>query len=181
MESEKKSIERKTAEIFLKHYNPWHGTHFKINELGEAPDVKCIDSQNGNLLFLEISQIENLPGDIAFELGRREKRPISPTTKKTVVDFFNDVVPLWRKQLEKKLLASYNENTALVLRQVSILWEPMEWKHITPYLKSEVLKGKEAHYGAGIWVICTDTNTWPHSDTLFCLSFPGSDDEGKAA
>jgi hypothetical protein len=180
MESEKKVIERKTAEIFLSLYNPSHGTHFEISDLGESPDVTCIDSQTGNPLYLEITLLENLHGDIAFELGRG-KKPISPTTKTTVVDFFNDVVPLLRKRLEKKLLASYGKNTALVLRQVSILWEPMEWRWITPSLKSEVLKGKEAHYGAGIWAICTDNTTWPASDALFCISLPSSDDEGKAA
>jgi hypothetical protein len=180
MESEKKVIERKTAEIFLKLYNPQHGTHFEISDLGESPDVACIDAQTGKPLYLEVTLLENRHGDIAYELGRGRK-PISPTTKTTVVDFFKDVVPLLRDRLEKKLLASYGENTALVLRQVSILWEPMEWKLITPSLKDEILKGKEGHYGAGIWAICTDTTTWPASNALFCVCLPGSDDKNKAA
>jgi len=108
MESEKKLIEEKTAQLFLSLYNPAYGTHFEIGDLGETPDVTCIDSETGSFLYLEISLLENLPGDIAYQLGRG-KRPHSPTTKTTVIDFLNDVVPLWRNRLEKKLLASYDE------------------------------------------------------------------------
>jgi hypothetical protein len=171
VESEKKVIERRTAQLFLSLYNPAHGTSFEIVELGESPDVICNDSVTRNYLYLEISLLEDLSDDIAYELGRG-KKPISPTTKTTVVDFFKDVVPRVRERIEKKLLSSYGADTALVLRPVSILWEKMEWEWITPYLKSEVLKGKETHYGAGIWAICTDNTTWPASDALFCISPP---------
>lgn len=173
MESEKKKIEKETAQAFLSLYNPKYGTHFKVSELSEAPDVVCKDAESGDILFLEVTLLENLKGNVAHELGRGNP-PISPTTKTTVIDFFKDVVPCFRKQLEKKLLSSYGEKTALVLRQVSILWEPMEWEWIKPYFQAEILKGKESQFGAGIWVICTDNTTWPASETLFCISPPVS-------
>lgn len=163
MEIEKKRIERATAQLFLDLYNSEYNTHFGISELGEAPDVKCIDAETGNTLFLEISLLDNLEGDIAHELGRG-KKPISPTTGTPVIDFFRDVVPRFRRQLEKKMLSSYNEITALVYLQVSILWDQLEWIPYAAYLREAVVRGKENRFGAGIWVIC--------SKTLICISPP---------
>lgn len=170
MESEKKLIERKTAEIFLDLYNPIKGTLFEIKYIGEAPDVTCIDRKTGKILNLEITLLENIHGDIAHELGRG-KKPISPTTGTTAIDFKQDVVPIIRERLESKLLASYGENTALVIRQVSILWERMEWDWITPSIR-KLLNGKEDNYGKGIWVICMDHSRRPAYKTIICLSQP---------
>jgi hypothetical protein len=178
MQLKKKEIERETAEIFLKHYNPLHGTHFEIFELGESPDVICADSETDERLDLEISLLEDLPGDIAFGLGRSRK-PNSPTTGTAVVDFFKDAVPNFQKQINKKLLAAYDDKTALVFRQVSILWDAREWSAILPLLKNEVLKGKEANFGAGIWVICTNNDKWPVDDDIFQLSPPTTKGMGR--
>jgi hypothetical protein len=171
MESEKKEIERKTAQLFLNLFNQLHNTHFEIQELREIPDVQCCDTETGKYLFLEIAMLENLPGEIAYGFGRA-KKPISPTTKTDVVDFFADVVPQYRKCLEKKLLSTYGDNTALVLYQTSILWEPSDWEIIAPGFRKEILEGKETHFYAGVWVICTNNMTWPATDTLFCISPP---------
>lgn len=169
--NEKKRIEKITAELFLELYNPRFGTAFEIEKLGETPDVNCIDSKNGDLLELEISLLENLSGEVQHILGRGPK-PTSPTTGTTVVSFFNDTADKLRSSLKKKLLSSYDPNTALVLRQVSIIWEPKDWELVADVFRKEVLSGKEVNFGSGVWIICTDNTTWPASDTLFCLSKP---------
>ena len=150
------------------------GTNFEIACLGDAPDVECVDLKTNGKLNLEISLLEDLPGDVPYALGRAE-RPKSPTTGTTVRSFFHDSVPQLVESLEKKLLSTYGSNTALVLRQVSIIWGPFEWGIVADEFRDEVLRGKEKHYGAGVWIICTDNSTWPASDTLFCLSESISD------
>ena len=146
-------------------------TNFVVDHLGETPDVYCIDHHTDKKLNLEITLLEDLPGEIKYVLGRGRK-PISPTTKSTAVSFFDDSVEQLEHSLEKKLLSVYGPNTALVIIQVSILWEPKEWDMIADDFRKRVLMGKEQNYGAGVWIICTDNSTWPASDTLFCLSKP---------
>ena len=174
MTSEKKLIERESAEIFLRLYNHIQAADFHVDSLGEAPDITCVDKNADRVLYLEISLLEDLPGEVAHVLGRGPK-PTSPTTGTSVVSLFEDVAPNFRRRLQDKLLASYGRDTALVLRQVSPLWESLEWEIMAPRFRGEILKGKERNYGAGVWVICTDASTWPASDALFCLS-PGTPD-----
>jgi hypothetical protein len=76
--------------------------------------------------------------------------------------------------LAKKLLSSYGPDTALVIRQVSPLWEPSDWQRIAAEFRQNVLAGSEKNYGAGVWIICTDNSTFPAGDALFCLSEPTS-------
>jgi len=168
---QKKRIEEATARLFLRLYNSRHHSQFEIQLLGEAPDVTCFDRNADKILHLEISLLEDIPGEVPYALGKREK-PISPSTGTHAVSLNEDVIPHWSSQIAKKLRASYGKDTALVLRQVSPLWEPYEWEIVAPGFREEVLKGKEANYGAGIWVICSDTSTWPASEALFCLSPP---------
>ena len=169
--SEKQRIEKATAELFLKIYNAKFGTGYQIQELSDTPDVICIDKNSDEVLKLEISLLEDLPGDVPYQLGRNRK-PISPTTRTTAVSFWDDTVKQLQKSLENKLLARYDSNTALVLRQVSILWEPEDWEVVAHRFRNGVLVGKENNYGKGVWIICTDNSTWPVSDTIFCLSKP---------
>jgi len=171
MKSEKIRIEEATAKLFLNLYNARFSTNFVVDYLGDTPDVVCIDRANNNVLNLEISLIEDLPGDVKYVLGRGSK-PTSPTTGTTAVSFTDDVVEQLRKSLEKKLLSSYGANTALVLRQVSPLWEPREWSTVADEFKVKVFAGSENNFGAGVWIICTDNSIRPASDTLFCLSSP---------
>lgn len=167
--TEKQRIEKRTAIVFLDLYNEDAGTNFQFQELSDTPDVLCLDPDNGQSLGLEISLLEDLPGDVAYVLGRGDK-PISPTTKSTVVSLFEDVTKRWAEQLEDKLLSSYGADTALVFRQVSPLWEPKEWELVADDFRNTVLKGKQKHYGAGVWVICIDNEPFPAVDTLFRLN-----------
>lgn len=176
--TEKQKTEKEIAEIFISLYNPLMGTNFEISQLGDAPDVACEDNSANTRLDLEIALLENLPGQIRHTLGRGEK-PRSQTTGTTVVDLFNDVIPHFRKTLEKKMLSAYGAHTALVLYQVSILWEPREWQHIAERFRAEIFEGKEGNFGAGVWVICTDNSTWPASITLFPLSPPVDESGGQ--
>ena len=148
---EMKRIERSAAELFLSLYNPMLGTAYAVVDQGETPDVTCSDPTTSRELFLEVSLLENIPGEIAHELGRRLK-PISETTGTTAVSLRDDVYPTFRRTIAKKLLSSYGPNTALVLRQVSILWEPCEWELMATEFRNEVLQGKENNFGAGAWV-----------------------------
>ena len=171
MKSEKKTIEEATARLFLSLYNKQFSTSFQIDALGDAPDVVCIDPSSEKVLNLEISLLQDLPGDIPYALGRGSK-PTSPTTGSTVVSFFKDSVEQLRASLQKKLLSSYGASTALVLRQVSPLWEPKEWALVADDFRQTVLQGSERNFGAGVWIICTDNSIWPAGDTLFCMSEP---------
>lgn len=171
MAFDKKKIEKETAQLFLDLFNPRLDSHFEVVELGEVPDVICKDSRTGSTLNLEISLLEDMSGEIAYELGHRPK-PISPTTGTSIIDLLHDVMPHWQDQIHKKLLAFYGKDTALVLRQVSILWESREWNFIAPLFREKILLGKETQYGAGVWVICNDHSTWPSSYSLVCISPP---------
>ena len=173
--NEKQSIEKATAEIFLRLYNLRIGCHFEIAKLGDSPDVECIDRETGNRLNLEISLIEDVPGDVTNSLGRGVQ-PKSPTTGTTVRAFFKDSVPRLIGSLEKKLLSSYGSDTALVLRQVSPLWGPYDWGIAVEDFRERVFQGRETNFGGGVWIVCTDSSTWPASDTLFCVYMPEGTD-----
>lgn len=167
--SQKQQIEKATAEIFLPIYDKMHGTNFSVVELGDTPDVTCRDPETGQMLYLEIGLIEDLKGEIADELKRGKEA--GPTEYLTPVrSLYDDAVPNYRKVIEKKMQSVYGKETALVLRQVSPIWGPDDWKILAHKYLSDLLPGSEAKFGAGIWVICTDSTTWPASDTIFCLS-----------
>ena len=101
---EKQQIEKATAELFLGLYNAEFGFEFRIDRLGDAPDVECIDDKSSDKLFLETSLIEDLPEDVMYALGKGDQ-PKSPTTGTTVRAFFKDSVPRLFESLEKKLLS----------------------------------------------------------------------------
>ena len=169
--SEKKNIEKATAQLFLNLYNNMMSTNYDIQKLGDTPDVICKDTNTGRVLELEITLLQDVQGDVAYVLGRGQK-PISPTTKSTVVSFNDDTATQLDTILGKKLLSSYGANAALVIRQVSPLWEPKEWTILAPKFRQKFLKGKQENYGMSVWIICTDNLTWPATYTLFRLSEP---------
>jgi hypothetical protein len=168
MENEKRKIERATADLFLKLYNENMGSNFEIVKHGDAPDFICKDTITTTDLALEISLLQNIDGEIPYILGRG-RQPVSPTTGTTAVSLYDDVYKEIERALKKKLRSHYPGNSALVLRQVSILWSPKDWELVAPSLRSTVLYGKENHFNFGIWIICTDDELWPAEDTLFRL------------
>jgi hypothetical protein len=167
--SEKKKIELATAELFLRLYNDEMKTAFSVVSQNETPDVHCKDRKTGQELELEISLLQNLPGEIAFILGRGNQ-PRSPTTETTAVSLFDDVYKELEKSLSKKLLSKYSEKTALVLRQTSILWSPEDWKLIARDIRNMVLKEREKNYGKGIWIITWNHKVMPTTQMLYRLS-----------
>ncbi len=167
--SPKKLREMKTAEIFLGLYNDQMRTSFEIIEFSDPPDIICQDMISREKLELEISYLQDLFGQIAYLLGKAPL-PISPSTNTTVYTF-EDIVDTYKFYLNKKLQSFYGKNTALVLESVTAYMGPKEWKDIQIRI-NDVLIGKEENYGTGIWVICTDTDTFPAKPTLFCLCIP---------
>ena len=168
---EKQQIEDNVAREFLSLYNPQMGSNFEIIEIRDTPDVFCKDSQSGTELFLEITLIEDLPGYIKYLKGKGEK-PKSPSTRSTAISFFDDSVQQLRSSVKDKLLSKYGKNTALVIKQVSILWEKSDWEMVADKVRSDLLDGQEENYGAGVWIICTDNTTWPARNDLFILKKP---------
>ena len=171
--SETQKIEKKVAKEFLDLYNTHMGTSFEITILGDTPDVSCIDYRTGEKLHIEITLLEDLPGDIKYLLGKGQK-PISPTTRSRAISFFDDSAEKLKSSLKDKLLSKYGKDTALVLKQVNIAWEKKDWQMVADDVRIILLDGKEENYGAGIWIICTNNSPWPATNDLFCLSRPGN-------
>jgi len=147
------------------------GTMFEIIELRDAPDVYCKDHQSGVELNLEVSLLEDLPGYIKYIKGKGQK-PISPTTRSSAISFFDDSLKQLKSRVKKKLLSTYGKNTALVIKHVNIVWEKTDWQMVADEVRHNLLEGKENHYGAGVWILCTDNSPWPATNDLFCLSKP---------
>lgn len=167
--TEKQQIEKATAQTFLDLYNSQNVTKFEIHELADTPDVICRDQTTGEELKLEITLLEDLLGEVRYKLGRGNQ-PNSPTTGSPVRSFYDDVVPQLQRALEKKLMSSYGSRTALVIQQVSPLWGPTDWKTVVDRIRNDTVHGREGQFGAGIWIICTDSSTLPASNALFCIS-----------
>lgn len=168
-QNEKQMIELATARKFLLLYNLEKGTAFEVLRQGDAPDILCRDSNTAAELRLEITLLEDLPGEIKHMLGRGHQ-PNSKTTGTPVRSFYDDVAPQLERALEGKLLSIFGPSTALVIRQVSPIWGPDDWQRIKEDLRKEVFRGREHNFGAGVWMICVNNFTWPASDTLFYLS-----------
>jgi hypothetical protein len=168
-QTEKQTIELATARKFLHLYNRERGTAFEVLRREDTPDILCRDSNTNAELGLEITLLEDLPGEIKHILGRG-RQPISKTTGTPARSFFDDVAQQLEHALEGKLLSAYGPSTALVIRQVSPIWGPDDWQRIKEDIRKEVFRGREHNFGAGVWLICVDDSTWPASDTLFCLS-----------
>ena len=166
MLSEKQKIEKASAEIFLNLYNKKFATNFEIIKLQDSPDIFCIDSSTQENLYLEITLQEDLVGEIKAIL-EANKEPDTDLVSFGVRSFFDDVVPLLIERIKDKSKSFYGEKTALVIRQISPLWEPMDWELVKAGIIQQVGSITSKNYGMGIWVICTDTSTWPASDTIF--------------
>ena len=90
----------------------------------------------------------------------------------TLVVTYDDAFEQLERQLVDKLHSNFGPNTALVFSQVGILQEFKELMAVRPKFLNGVLHGKEHHYGAGVWIICTDNKASPTGNVLFCLIEP---------
>lgn len=168
--NEKQQIELATAKAFLELFNQRMGTNFEPVELTDTPDARCRDASTKQILDLEITLLEDRPDDIAYMLGRVEVADELSVAR--VIDFRRDVIPRLVDRLKDKLLSVYGERTALLIRQVGPIWDATDWQREAPAVVSEVLTGREKHYGMGVWILCSNTSTIPISNDLFLLYDP---------
>jgi hypothetical protein len=162
--SGKHRTEKEIADLFLDLYNNQTGSQFHIEELRDIPDVTCIDLVTNQKLELEITFFEDFDGIIPYLKGVKQQ-PVSRTLN-TTTHSFSDVVNNLIVSLKKKMQSAYGSHTALVLYQVSNLWEPKEWMIVADLLKDSI-KGKEGCYGAGVWLICRENLAHSSQRALF--------------
>lgn len=158
--SEKQAIEKETAEGFLVLYNQLQGTDFRIVEMSDAPDVRCMDSL-GKTLNLEITTIEDRPGDIKAVLGRSNSRSLEalrahmervargeeqPQSSSLSDEVSDQLVG----RLQIKMMNDYGSNAALVVRDTSgVDWD---WDDVIPTIRSR-LDLTKSPFSQGIWAL----------------------------
>lgn len=157
---EKQRIEQASAEGFLLLYNRRYGADYRIVELSDVPDVKC-QSSSGEELNLEITLTEDRPRDIQASLGRSNHKSVEALAEhnKKVAEgkekpqfssFSEDVLAQAANRINEKLVKSYGPNTALVVRDTSVLdWD---WDSVIEELK-EKTKSKKSPFTKGIWIL----------------------------
>jgi hypothetical protein len=160
---EKRSIERSTAEGFLRLYNNEEKTDFSIVDHGDSPDILCKNSDGENL-GLEITLTQDRDMDIAALLGRSNHRSLETLREHNrKVDkgeeypkascLQGNVFDQLMKTIEAKLLKDYGANVALVVRDSSpVDWD---WESIIDRL-SEELGQKRNPFDKGIWLLNFD-------------------------
>jgi len=158
--NEKQRIEQASAEGFLVLFNQHFGTDFQIVKLGDAPDVHCQNSK-GAELNLEITLTEDRPRDIQTSLGRsshRSSEALAEHNKRVSEGKENpqfsclsgNVLTQMANRINKKLVNSYGQNTALVVRDTSgVDWD---WNIVIEELK-EMTKSVRGHFDKGIWIL----------------------------
>jgi hypothetical protein len=149
--NEKERIELATATLFLPMYNLRKGTNYEVIKVQDTPDVRCQDRSSQEVLEVEITLLEDRPDDIAYVLGRVEVKDELSIAR--VIDFRKNVVPRLMELLKDKLLSAYGERTALLIRQVGPIWTASDWQREAPAVVSQVLAGREKHYGMGVWIL----------------------------
>jgi len=147
--TEKKAMERATAEAFLALYNNKMSTSFEIKEYSEAPDVRCEDS-NGSKLNLEITSTEDfpstkdVPGDIQVAY-RDNKVPCFRGPHDACNTLFQRICA--------KATKDYGQNVAVVIQNFSpLMWEREIAKGIKEKF-SNPLKKLNLPFDKGIWLI----------------------------
>jgi hypothetical protein len=152
--TDNQKTEKATADIFLDLYNKRCYANFRIVKLRDIPDVECKDESTGERLFLEVTLLEDWEGDIRYIRNEGPRRTTSPDTGLPAISFKDDTIPKLKKRLEKKLRTNYGPNTALVIRQASILWTANSYQRYSREILSEVFRGRAVNYEAGVWVLC---------------------------
>jgi hypothetical protein len=169
----KKNWEKRIAEIFITEWN--HRFHFcyELAALQENPDV-IFRNRNGESLGIEITILEDNPGQIPYFLGKNKKKKlvVSQTTGMTSNSSFEDTLSLLRKRLAEKSLCKYYSQTALVLYQFSPIWDQRDWGFHQQAIQALPELAKIANsYRAGVWVI-TPEDANQAGYCLVCLQEP---------
>jgi len=167
--SEKKQIEKATAEGFLNLYNGMMGISYYFDKLLEPPDpdVQCVDS-DGNILYLEITMTEGQHGDIKALLGRldypnieslRAHRAKVEAGKASSLERGNclqgNLSAMLVGRIQAKLNKNYSRNTALVVRAMCPA-DP-DWDLEVDDIKAQLDLSRNP-FDKGIWILsrCKD-------------------------
>lgn len=165
--TEKKLIERNTAEAFLKLYNAEMGSSYEIVEHSDAPDFLCCD-KDGRELRLEITLTEDRSGDIQALLGRSDARSLEhlerhlTAVKRGEERIFDsvsclkgNVYQMARDRIQPKLTKDYGRNAALVVRDTSgVTWS---WETVIADIASS-LDLTTNPFDKGIWLMSLASN-----------------------
>jgi len=160
--NEKQQIELATAEGFFALYNAQFQTSYTVTHIagdGEAPDVLA-ENEAGQEFNLEITLTENRPGDIAATLGRSDNRSIDALKRHLeavrtgkerpqITSLPDNALSVLLQRIDKKLIKRYGRNTALIVRDTSILWD---WEQVLPSIQQH-LDGKTIPFDLGIWLL----------------------------
>jgi hypothetical protein len=158
--SEKQAIEKGTAKGFLVLYNQVLGTDFRIMEMSDAPDARCMDSHR-KTLNLEITTTEDRPGNIKALLGRSNSRSLEALRahvervargeeRPQFSSLSDEVSDHLVGRLQSKMMNDYGPNAALVVRDTSgVDWN---WDDVIPVIRSRLDLTKNP-FSQGIWVL----------------------------
>jgi hypothetical protein len=147
--NETQQIEWATAEGFLRLFNQRFGVNYEIVELGDAPDVRCQDS-DGRARNLEITLTEDRPGDIQAALGRSDHRNLENFSLSYGSSLRDDVLEQVAKRIKIKAYKRYGADTALVVRDTSgVGWN---CHLVTDELETKI-DSMQHSFDKGTWVL----------------------------
>lgn len=155
--TEKKKIEKATAEKFIEAYNTNFKTSFVVKEQSDHPDIICED-RGGNQLKLEITLTEDKDKDIKALLGRSEHKSLEYLKEHgmgPVSVLSGNVMEHAYHRILGKMSKDYGINVALVVRDVSPLeWD---WNMCIPEIAKK-LKDIPNPFNEGVWILTTSQN-----------------------
>jgi len=152
--TEKKTMERATAEAFLAFYNNKMNTSFEIKEYSDAPDIRCEDS-NGNKLNLEITSTEDFPStkDVPGDIQSAYRDNKVPCVR----DFDGACDTLFQR-ICAKAKKDYGPDVALVIQNFSAVGWCREVAEKTKVRFSNSLDKLNPSFDKGIWLIACGRN-----------------------
>jgi hypothetical protein len=162
MLNEKETIERETAEAFLRLYNSQFDSSYSIVEHSDAPDFLCRE-KNSHELKLEITLTEDRPGDIQGALGRSDAGSFEAQKarlqavkegKASIFDLVSclqgNVLLMIVGRIQAKLKKHYGRHAALVVRDASPI--PWDWDCVLGDIHDS-LDLRHNPFDEGIWII----------------------------
>ena len=143
--NENEKIERGTAEKFLQLYNQQMATSYTIVCHSDNPDFQCKDNATGEQMGLEVTNLEDVSGDLKYILGRGQGQGVRC--------FNEDTLERFRQRVAEKCRKDYGPNVALVLRQVAPLWSDVDWEMYREDFQVLIPAECKKIYSKGIWVL----------------------------
>lgn len=144
--NEKQRIEKATVDAFVLLFNISQRQDYAILQYGDAPDAKCRNSSR-QVMQVEVTLTEDNPGDLAWSLGKTEKRPPRYWFGNCLQ---RNVLNQLLGRLDDKILKRYGKDTALVIRDSSgVDWD---WEYVAEEIRS-ALEQRFNPYDMGIWIL----------------------------